>query len=169
MGLRWQVAVGPLLRKMGFRVVRAQHQREWTTSHFTRPLLHANPELDEYLWRYADYFAMTEDTTYIVDVKAQPCVHIKLGGKWRRIKSSTVSFTKRETEAYRDAAIPVLILLIQYRDGGPSKVDPVHYGLIPFKDFQFKPNWGGGILPKPPEELLKRLRNGEASKLLRNV
>jgi hypothetical protein len=171
MGLRWQVAAGSLLRTIGFRIVRAQHSR--MRSDASRPVLHQIPDMDDYLWKYADYIARKDGVLNLIEVKAKPYIPLKFGGRWHELRDNDVSFTEKQKEAFPDAAVPVLILLVHYCDNssrwGRFKVDPVYYGIIPFRDFQFRPDWAAGILPKPPEELMKRLRNGQASKLLRKV
>jgi|SRR6266487_3800778 len=169
MGLRWQVASGPLLKMLGFRIIRAQHRQDEAP----RPVLHKTLELDDYLWKYADYIVQKEGAVSLLEVKAKPYIPLKLGGQVHTFRDRDVSFTEKQKEAFPDATVPVLILLIHYCDRVRRRdllrVDPVYYAVVPFKDFQFMPNWGSGILPKDPEELMKRLRNGEASRLLRRV
>lgn len=129
--------------------------------------------MDDYLWRFADYLALRDNILYLIDVKAQPYMPLKVAGRWDDFRSSNISFTDREYEAYRHARIPVLILLIHYRDSSAQRssasVEPVYYGLVPFKDLRFRPEWASGILPKLPEELMQKLEDGEAEKLLRKV
>ncbi len=171
MGLRWQVAACSLLKTLGFTILRAQHRP--LRNYASRPVLHKKPELDDYLWKYADYIVQKDGAVNLLEVKAKPYIPLKLGGQWHTFRDRDVSFTKKQKEAFPDATVPVLILLIHYCDKVRRrdllKIDPVYYALVSFRDFQFMPNWESGSMPKDPEELMKRLRNGEASRLLRRV
>ncbi len=167
-GLRWQAAAEPLLVQMGYRVLKAQHRRN---DGIGRPILHAKSELDEYLWRFADYLVEKQSIFYIVDVKTQPYFITQVRGSATTAgRNAPIVFAEKEMDAYESSKVAVLILLIQYRaDGKSSEFDPVYFGLVPFRVLQPKPGWRGLTLPHQPDKMLATLGKGEVAKLLNKV
>jgi hypothetical protein len=110
-------------------------------------LLHCDPDLNDYLWNFADYITVKRSRATLIDVKSQPYVLIKVSRQWHTIDSRTVSFTDKEREAYATAKIPVSILLFRYRDPGDiRRLGIVYYKLVAFEGFRFLPEIAGGSL-----------------------
>lgn len=168
MGLRWEAAAELLLRKMGYRVLKAQHRAEQVKRDRKLQKLHKDTEHDYYLWNYVDYIVARGPLIRLVDVKSKPLQLFKEGRKWVTFGNQSVSFTSKEMSAYPDARIPVHILLIRYRDNDDvRKLGPVQYCFAPFSDFYFTETWAGGFPPKTAR--WKTLSSTEAYNLLRKT
>jgi hypothetical protein len=144
MGLRWQVAAEPLLERMGYRILKAQHRGDQVRRDRRLQKLHKDETLDNYLWNYTDYIIARGSVIHLVDVKSKPVQQFKVRGRWETFGNESVSFTDREMIAYPAARIPVRIMLIRYRDNNDlGKLGPVYYCFVPFKQFHFEANWAG--------------------------
>jgi len=147
MGHKWQVAAEPILTGMGYKILKAQHRPFKISRRERPPVLHGDPDLNDYLWNFADYVTIKRSRMSLVDVKSQPYQLIKASGQWHTMGSGTVSFTDKEREAYASAKILVSILLFRYRDtGNLRRLGTVYYKLVPFEEFRFMPNIAGGSL-----------------------
>ncbi|MEM3518773.1 MAG: hypothetical protein QXE05_08295 [Nitrososphaeria archaeon] len=148
-GFKFQVAAEHLLKKTGYRILKAQQDLGLRKSAkaFKRII---NPcTIGEYLWNYSDYIVAKKNLVYIIDVKTKPYVRLKIGGKWTTFLDKNFSFTKKEIEFYGKSSIPVLILIIIYQDSDDlKKLGPAYYRLVQFKDFRFAEGWEGGFLPR---------------------
>jgi hypothetical protein len=166
--LRWKLAAEPLLIRLGYRILMARHRH---SGEVERPILHSTHELDEYLWRFADYLTEKHGSSYLIIVKTQPYFMTQSQGQINRFGSDApLEFAEKEFEAYRNPKITVLILLIQYRaDDKSSGLDPLYFGLVPFQELQPKPGWRGLTLPRHPDAILATLEEGEATRLLSKV
>jgi len=168
MGLKWHAASEPLLKRMGFRIIKAQHREEQIERGRRLQHLHENAALDNYLWNYVDYIVSRGRPIHLVDVKSQPVHELKVGRKLETFGNESVSFTDKELMAYPEARLPVRILLIRYRDNDDlKKLGPVNYCYVPFKQFHFSEAWAGGF---PPENALwKTLTSAQAYGLFRKT
>jgi hypothetical protein len=134
MGHKWQVAAESILRDMGYKILKAQHRPFKIQRRERLPVLHGDPDLNDYLWNFADYVTIKRSRMTLVDVKSQPYLLIKASGQWHTIDSGTVSFTDKEREAYPTAKIPVSILLFRYRNTrNMRRLGTVYYKLVPLK------------------------------------
>ncbi len=149
MGHLWEVAAESLLKKMGYRILRAQHLDINVKRERRLRNLHKDKDFDWYLWKYPDYIVERKSTIGLVDVKSKPLLPL-LGrsSRWGDYGAGSISFTGMEMRAYPESRIPVQVLLIRYRDRDDlRRLGPVEFSLIPFTEFEFRPDWAGGFPP----------------------
>ncbi len=169
MGYKFQVATEPLLKEMGYKVIRAYHRVFTSDAQKEKGWKWYIEKLGSYLWNYSDYVVERNNRIYIVEVKSQGYVSLQRDQEVYRGAGETVSFSTQEKEEYATSPVPVLVLLMLYNWGGkvtelpPSKLEvkavlkysekpdikrlgPLFYKLVPFSDFQFKQGATGGIL-----------------------
>jgi hypothetical protein len=149
MGHQWEVAAEFLLKRMGYRILRAQHRDVEVKRERCLRNLHKDKDLDWYLWKYTDYIVERRSAIRLVDVKSKPLLYLLgSGSRWGTYGNGSVSFTRMEMRAYPGSRISVHVLVIRYRDkDDPRRLGPVEFSIIPFDQFEFKPDWAGGFPP----------------------
>jgi len=170
MGFKFQFAAERLLTRMGYKVLKAQHDPDIRKSASSFRGSVSPVALGEYLWSYADYITARKGQIFIVDVKTKPYSRLKVGGRWCPLGADgSWSFTEKEVETYRASPRPVQILLITYNDSGDlRRLGPASYQLIPFDRFQFSEFYAGGVLPNMKSGF-KKLTSRDVFSLLRET
>jgi len=168
-GCKFQVAAEPLLKEMGYTIVRAQHRIFTSLGERRRGWKWYMEKLGDYLWNYADYVVKKRGRVYVVDVKSQGYIPPPKSLEIDPYTPDTISFTEDERREYPISKLPILILLVLYNWGGKFTKQTRHglpiegiweysekpnirrlgvlfYKLVSFSDIEFREGASGGIL-----------------------
>jgi len=169
MGFRFQLAAELLLRRMGYRILKAEQDLDLRKSAKAFSGIVNTSTLGDYLCNYSDYITVKNGRVFIVEVKSLPYGRLKVRGKWETLDAGAVSFTQKQIENFFKSGIPVLVLLIAYNSHDDlGRLGPAYFKMVPFEEFQFGDGSTSGF---PPNKTAgrSRLTSRETYSLLRKA